>query len=176
MCNSAICSRSPSDKYRPVVGGDDGERCDGGMPPCSRNHFVPTACDTPAICAASSLEHPAAIACQNGRRSARCKTGGRPGDLIFARPDRTFLVSIATSKHEVLRRSIEFAQFTSEEFTDALKGRGVAISMDGKGAWRDNIFVERLWRSIKYEEVYLHAYDSVIHAKAGLERYIDFYN
>src|SRR4029453_8469938 len=109
MCNSAICSRSPRDKYRPVVGGDDGERCDGGMPPCSRNHLVPTACDTPAICAASSLEHPPPIASQNGRRSARCKTGGRPGDLIFARPDRTFLVSIATSKHEVLRRSIEFA-------------------------------------------------------------------
>ena len=68
------------------------------------------------------------------------------------------------------------SQFTSEAFTDALKARGVAISMDGKGAWRDNIFVERLWRSIKYEEVYLHAYDSVGQAKAGLARYIDFYN
>ena len=68
------------------------------------------------------------------------------------------------------------SQFTGEAFTDALKARGVAISMDGKGAWRDNIFVERLWRSIKYEEVYLHAYDSVGHAKAGLARYIDFYN
>ena len=68
------------------------------------------------------------------------------------------------------------SQFTSEAFTNALKARGVAISMDGKGAWRDNVFVERLWRSIKYEEVYLHAYDSVSHAKAGLARYIDFYN
>jgi putative transposase len=68
------------------------------------------------------------------------------------------------------------SQFTSEEFTEALKGRGVAISMDGKGAWRDNIFVERIWRSIKYEEVYLHAYDSVSQAKAGISRYIDFYN
>ena len=48
--------------------------------------------------------------------------------------------------------------------------------MDGKGAWRDNVFVERLWRSVKYEEVYLHAYDSVSHAKAGLARYIDWYN
>jgi len=76
----------------------------------------------------------------------------------------------------MLQRPVESTQFTSEEFTGALKARGVAISMDGKGAWRDNIFVERLWRSIKYEEVYLHAYDSVIHAKAGLERYIDFYN
>ena len=68
------------------------------------------------------------------------------------------------------------SQFTSEEFTRALKARGVDISMDGKGAWRDNIFVERLWRSIKYEEVYLHAYDSVGHAKTAIARYIDFYN
>ena len=59
------------------------------------------------------------------------------------------------------------SQFTSEEFTEALKSRGVQISMDGRGAWRDNIFVERIWRSIKYEEVYLHAYDSVAQAKAG---------
>jgi putative transposase len=68
------------------------------------------------------------------------------------------------------------SQFTSEAFTDVLKKRGIAISMDGKGSWRDNVFVERLWRSIKYEEVYLHAYDSVKQAKAGIARYIDFYN
>jgi len=68
------------------------------------------------------------------------------------------------------------SQFTSDDFTGALKARGVAISMDGKGAWRDNVFVERLWRSIKYEEVYLHAYDSVSDAKTGLARYINFYN
>ena len=68
------------------------------------------------------------------------------------------------------------SQFTSQAFTDALKARGVAISMDGKGAWRDNVFVERLWRSIKYEEVYLHAYDSVGQAKLGIARYISFYN
>jgi putative transposase len=68
------------------------------------------------------------------------------------------------------------SQFTSEAFTEALKARGVAISMDGKGAWRDNVFIERLWRSIKYEEVYLHAYDSVAQAKLGIARYIRFYN
>ena len=68
------------------------------------------------------------------------------------------------------------SQFTSEAFTDELKARGIAISMDGKGSWRDNVFVERLWRSIKYEEVYLHAYDSVSCARAGIGRYIDFYN
>ncbi len=68
------------------------------------------------------------------------------------------------------------SQFTSLDFTDALKARGIQISMDGKGSWRDNVFVERLWHSIKYEEVYLHAYESVSHAKAGIGRYIAFYN
>lgn len=68
------------------------------------------------------------------------------------------------------------SQFTSLAFTDALKKRGVAISMDGRGAWRDNVFVERLWRTIKYEEVYLHAYDSVSDARQRLGRFIEFYN
>jgi putative transposase len=68
------------------------------------------------------------------------------------------------------------SQFTSAEFTDILKKRGIGISMDGKGAWRDNVFVERLWRSVKYEEVYLKAYETVSAARAGLARYIDFYN
>jgi putative transposase len=68
------------------------------------------------------------------------------------------------------------SQFTSAEFLDVLKSRGIGISMDGKGAWRDNVFVERLWRSVKYEEVYLHAYDSVSAARAGLARYLAFYN
>ena len=81
-----------------------------------------------------------------------------------------------TSSIEMLQRLIESTQFTSEAFTEPLKARGVAISMDGKGAWRDNIFVERFWRSIKYEEIFLHAYDSVAQAKAGIARYIDFFN
>jgi len=68
------------------------------------------------------------------------------------------------------------SQFTGAAFTGALAGYGIAISMDGKGAWRDNVFVERLWRSLKYEEVYLHAYDSVSEARASIGRYFDFYN
>jgi putative transposase len=68
------------------------------------------------------------------------------------------------------------SQFTSQAFTGLLKDNGIQISMDGKGAWRDNVFVERLWRSVKYEEVYLHAYDTVSAAKAGLDRYFGFYN
>jgi putative transposase len=67
-------------------------------------------------------------------------------------------------------------QFTSQEFTGLLTQHGIQISMDGKGCWRDNVFVERLWRSIKYEEVYLHAYDTVSAAQQGLERYLTFYN
>jgi putative transposase len=68
------------------------------------------------------------------------------------------------------------SQFTSEAFTGVLKDHGVAISMDGKGSWRDNVFVERLWKSVKYEEVYLRAYDNVGEARASLGRYLDFYN
>ena len=68
------------------------------------------------------------------------------------------------------------SQFTSYEFTQVLKDRGIKISMDGKGCWRDNVFVERIWRSVKYEEVYLHAYNTVSEAKAGINRYFKFYN
>ena len=67
-------------------------------------------------------------------------------------------------------------QFTSLDFTGLLKDNDIQISMDGKGCWRDNVFVERLWKSVKYEEVYLHAYDSVSDAKRGLEKYFKFYN
>ena len=66
--------------------------------------------------------------------------------------------------------------FTSEAFTGLLKQHGIQISMDGKGCWRDNVFIERLWKSVKYEEVYLRAYDSVSHARQSIGRYLDFYN
>jgi putative transposase len=68
------------------------------------------------------------------------------------------------------------SQFTSTAFTEVLQKNQIAISMDGKGAWRDNVFVERLWRSIKYEEVYLKAYDSVSEARASIGHYLTFYN
>jgi putative transposase len=68
------------------------------------------------------------------------------------------------------------SQFTAGAFTGALANNGIAINMDGRGAWRDNVFVERLWRSVKYEEVYLRAYDSVCDARASIGRYLDFYN
>ena len=68
------------------------------------------------------------------------------------------------------------AQFTSTAFTTVLKAHAVAISMDGKGPWVDNVFVERLWRSVKYEDVYLHAYDTPAALRAGLTAYFQFYN
>jgi putative transposase len=68
------------------------------------------------------------------------------------------------------------SQFTSEAFTGRLKEEGIRISMDGKGRWRDNVFVERVWKSIKYEEVYLHAYETVHEARTSIARYLEFYN
>lgn len=68
------------------------------------------------------------------------------------------------------------SQFTSTAFTDILLKASVKISMDGKGSWRDNVFVERLWRSIKYEEMYLKAYETVTEARVSIGRYVHFYN
>jgi putative transposase len=67
-------------------------------------------------------------------------------------------------------------QFTSEAFTDVLRDNNIAISMDGKGRWQDNVFIERLWRSVKYEDIYLKAYDSLSELRAGLSTYFKFYN
>ena len=68
------------------------------------------------------------------------------------------------------------SQFTATDFTDAVLRRGIRLSMDGKGAWRDNVFVERVWRSVKYEEVYLRAYESVSHARRSIGDYLNLYN
>lgn len=68
------------------------------------------------------------------------------------------------------------AQFTSTAFTEVLKNHNIRISMDGKGRWIDNVFIERLWRSVKYEEVYLHAYETINQANDGLKKYFQFYN
>ena len=68
------------------------------------------------------------------------------------------------------------SQFTAFEFTEAIKNRGIKLSMDGKGAWRDNVFVERFWRTVKYERIYKRAYDTVSEARAGIAEYIAWYN
>ena len=76
----------------------------------------------------------------------------------------------------MLRRPLEITQFTGDEWIQVLKDAGVAISMDGKGRWIDNVFIERLWRSVKYEEVYLHGYTNGTEARTALTRYLSFYN
>ena len=68
------------------------------------------------------------------------------------------------------------SQFTAEAFTDILRSNSISISMDGKGRWMDNIFIERLWKSVKYEDIYLKAYDSIVEVKKGLATYFTFYN
>ncbi len=68
------------------------------------------------------------------------------------------------------------SQFTCGEWIDTLKAAGVQISMDGKGRWIDNVFIERLWRSVKYENIYLHAYETGTQLRRGLTEYFDFYN
>jgi transposase InsO family protein len=87
--------------------------------------------------------------------------------------------SIARGDRGVWRaRDLQYqgAQFTSEAFTGELKKHGVKISMDGKGRWVDNVYVERLWRSLKYEEVYLYAYQSAREAVTGITNYFDYFN
>jgi putative transposase len=84
--------------------------------------------------------------------------------------------ALSTNEKPEIFNTDQGSQFTSEAFTGRLKENGIRISMDGRGRWRDNVFVERIWKSIKYEEVYLHAYASVNEARTSIGRYLEFYN
>jgi putative transposase len=84
--------------------------------------------------------------------------------------------AVQTFGAPVILNTDQGSQFTSEEFTGALKSSNIKISMDGKGRWTDNVFIERLWRSLKYEEVYLKAYETIPEARAGIKEWIRFYN
>ena len=84
--------------------------------------------------------------------------------------------AIATYGAPEILNTDQGSQFTSQVFTGLLKDNNIQISMDGKGAWRDNVFIERLWRTVKYEHVYLHAYDSVSAARSQISDYFQFYN
>jgi putative transposase len=84
--------------------------------------------------------------------------------------------AVQTFGAPVILNADQGSQFTSEEFTDALKSSNIKISMDGIGRWMDNVFIERLWRSLKYEEVYLKAYETIPEARAGIKEWIRFYN
>ena len=146
---------------------------------------------TPTRCETS--ESPGPTKC--GRRTPLPAHGpGVPlpgGSDGLAQPVRAGLAVVRYSGGRLLRRgagggprsgqpevfnTAQGSQFTSWEFTQVLQARGVRISMDGKGRYQDNIFVERLWRTVKYEEVYLKAYASVLEAQRGLEDYFRFYN
>ena len=142
-----MSSRSAKERYRPESGFADTPNLAGAMPPVSRNHLVPTACDTPASTAAASLAMPAAIAAQNRRRSSRPATGGRPGDRNGARPDRSerrFRILIATSFIEALRRPLESAQYLSIKYTERLAEAGIEPSVGSVGDSFDNALAETI--------------------------------
>jgi hypothetical protein len=119
------------------------------------------------------------------RQSAYPRLAGRPGASGEPQEgpalDASFCVDAlgeAIETHGVpeIFNTDQGSQFTSDDFTGVLKRHGIRISMDGKGRWVDNVFVERLWRSVKYEEVYLKAYDGIAAARASLSRHFTFYN
>ncbi len=115
---------------------------------------------------------------QRGTRSIRIFCGSRRISITLEVDFYLDAVEEALAKHggpEIFNTD-QGSQFTSAAFTGLLSKHAIAISMDGRGAWRDNVFVERLWRSVKHEEVYLRAYDSVAEARASIGRYLDFYN
>jgi putative transposase len=97
---------------------------------------------------------------------------------IFLKNVDTTHLEEAIMRHGIpeIFNSDQGSQFTSEAFTGILNTHGISISMDGRGRWMDNVFVERLWRSVKYEDVYLKAYESIAEARRGLREYFEFYN
>ncbi len=127
------------------------------MPPAFRNHRVPTACGTPAVAAASSLDKPVAIAAQNIPRCSRPAAGGRPGEINGARPDRFDLrlrLFIANSSVEVLRRPLESAQYVSIKYTERLAEAGIEPSVGSVGDSYDNALAETINGLFKAEVIH----------------------
>src|SRR5512134_4126172 len=177
---SAICSRSVNARYRPDSGGAEGIRCDAGMPPASRNHRVPTAGDTPALTAASSLERPVAIAAQKRLCPSRRRTEGRPGERSFARParsDRLLRVVIATPLGAVLRRPVELRQYASGDYQAVLAAEGMVCSMSRRGNCWDNAVAESFFATLKLELVYENQWSTRSQARTAMFEYLEvFYN
>jgi transposase InsO family protein len=96
--------------------------------------------------------------------------------LICSMSRRETATTTRRSRASLACSNASASQFTSADFIGLLKKHEIAISMDGTGCWRDNVFIERLWKSVKYEEVYLRAYETVSQARESLRRYFDFYN
>ena len=125
--------------------------------------------------------HPDGARFRLSRRRARLGDPSGPSRRLSITMEAAFCVETledALARHGKpdIFDTVQGSQFTGAAFTGLLASNGIAISMDGKGAWRDNVFVERLWRSVKYEEVYLRAYDNVSEARASIGRYLNFYN
>ena len=177
---SAISSRSANDSYLPEGGCAHGARCDGGIPPASLNHRDPTAGATPASRPASSLVRPAAIACQNRRRSSRFATPGRPSDRIGSLKRRStprFRLAIAPSITEALRRPVETAQYACDSYRKLLKLHRITASMSRKGNCLDNAPMESFFSSLKTEMVHRTRFRTRREARAALFEYIEiFYN
>src|SRR4051794_26779569 len=137
--HSAISSRSANDRLRPDGGSDDGDRCEGAIPPAWRNHRNPTGCETPTFIAASSLDNPAAMNAQNRRRCSCRASGGRPGDLSSlrnARSERRLRVPIANPSVEALRRPLESALHTPVAMVDQPRRRLPPLQAHPQGVAR----------------------------------------
>jgi transposase InsO family protein len=145
-----MSSRSLNDRYLP----DSGVSWIDGMPPRSRNQRAPTGPDVPHASAASSLDNPSAIFTQNPRSTSR-RIGGRPGDRIAGRPVSVTIhpggLPIQHLRHEVLRRPVEFTQYTSAEFREFCDTLGVKQSMGKTGVCWDNALAESFFATYKLE-------------------------
>jgi hypothetical protein len=150
------------------------------MPPASRNHRVPTAGDTPALTAASSLQCPVAIAAQNRRCSSRRRTEGRPGERSFARParsERLLRVVIATPFGAVLRRPVELSLYASGDYQAVLDAAGIVCSMSRRGNCWDNAVAESFFATLKVELVHDATWETRAAARRALFEYVEvFYN
>ena len=148
----------------------EGARLDGGIPPHCRNQRLPTAGDTPAIAAASSLVCPCAIAFQNGHRSARCSTGGLPGDRSLDLSDRSdfnFFCFINTSGQDVLQRLVKSTQYAGREYRKLATFFGIMMSMSRRTNCCDNAAMESFFKTLKIESIYQVPYDTRAQARLG---------
>ena len=152
----------------------------GGIPPASRNHRVPTGCDTPASTAASSLDSPRLIAAQNRCLCSRLATGGRPATASAAcpwQPSPTLLdVPCAHLQIEVLRRPVEFAQYTSAAYAALADDCQVSLSVGRKGQCWDNAVAESFFASVKGELTDTRAWPTRTAACRAIVEYIAWYN
>jgi putative transposase len=172
----AISSRSANDRYRP----DGAASVTDGIPPPSRNHRTPTAADTPASSADSSLDSPRAIAAQNRRRCSSLPAGGRPGERIAGRPARSaarLFLSIATPLDRALRRPVESAQYVSLGFGQAARDAGIALSMGSRGDAYDNAVAESFFATLKKELIHRRSWPTRRELGSAVFEYIEaFYN